>query len=131
MCAPSTKISAILQDRANAIEPVAGDGADGEEGGDLSGFLVPVVDLPDNAEQAAIGLGDKLPARLDLPGQPFHLARCQGEPHRGSPDHGRGGRDEGGAFERWVGENFPTHEQAEAAALDWERRAPSTREEAP
>jgi len=42
----------------------------------------------------------------------------------------RGGRDEGGAFERWVGENFPTHEQAEAAALDWERRAPSTQEEA-
>jgi hypothetical protein len=43
----------------------------------------------------------------------------------------RGGRDEGGAFEQWVGENFPTHEQAEAAALDWERRAPSTQEEAP
>ena len=43
----------------------------------------------------------------------------------------RGGRDEGGAFERWVGENFPTYEQAEAAALDWERRAPSTQEEAP
>ena len=42
----------------------------------------------------------------------------------------RGGRDEG-AFERWVGENFPTHDQAEAAALDWERREPSTREEAP
>jgi hypothetical protein len=43
----------------------------------------------------------------------------------------RGGRDEGGAFERWVGENFPTHEQAEVAALDWERRSPSTPEEAP
>ena len=43
----------------------------------------------------------------------------------------RGGRDEGGAFERWVGENFPTHEQAEAAALDWERRAPSTQKETP
>ena len=43
----------------------------------------------------------------------------------------RGGRDEGGAFELWVGENFPSHEQAEAAALDWECRSPSTQEEAP
>ena len=43
----------------------------------------------------------------------------------------RGGRDAGGAFERWVGENFPTYEQAEVAALDWERRAPSTQEETP
>ena len=43
----------------------------------------------------------------------------------------RGGRDEGGAFELWVGENFPSNEQAEAAALDWECRSPSTQEEAP
>jgi len=43
----------------------------------------------------------------------------------------RGGRDEGGVFERWIGENFPIHEQAEAAAREWECREPSTREEAP
>lgn len=41
----------------------------------------------------------------------------------------RGGTDERGAFECWVGTNFSTHQQAEAAALDWERREPSTEED--
>lgn len=42
----------------------------------------------------------------------------------------RAGSDERGAFECWVGEIFPTREQAKAAALEWEEREPSTREEA-
>jgi|GEM_PF-1562122 len=43
----------------------------------------------------------------------------------------RGGRDEEGGFERWIGENFPIYQQAEAAALDWECREPSFGEDAP
>ena len=70
--------SAILQDRADAVELVGGYSADGEEGGNPPGFLVPVVDLPDDAYQSAVGLGDQLPARLDLPGQPLDLAGCEG-----------------------------------------------------
>ncbi|MEI6035979.1 MAG: hypothetical protein WCS65_17065 [Verrucomicrobiae bacterium] len=42
----------------------------------------------------------------------------------------RGGRDADGGFERWIGQHFPTHDQAEVAALDWEWRTPST-EDAP
>jgi len=41
----------------------------------------------------------------------------------------RVGFDERGAYECWVGANFPTRQQAEAAALDWERREPSTEED--
>ena len=42
----------------------------------------------------------------------------------------RVGFDERGAFECWVGENFPTREQAKAAAREWEEREPSTHKEA-
>ena len=87
-CARS--LSAIFHDRADAIELVPGDGADGEEGGDLSGFLVLVVDLPDDAEQTAIAIGNQIPARLDFPGHPFDLGGRQLESDWGRPDNGRG-----------------------------------------
>jgi hypothetical protein len=38
----------------------------------------------------------------------------------------RGGRDELGNFEAWIGQHFPTYAEAEAAALAWEIREPST-----
>ncbi len=87
-CARS--LSAIFQDRADAIELVAGNGADAEAGVDLPGFLVPVVDLPDDAEQATVAVGDQIPARLDFPGHPLDLAGRQGKSRRGRPDNGRG-----------------------------------------
>jgi len=52
-----------------------------------------------------------------------------------APGHGwtvvRGGRDERGGFECWIGRSFADHLQAEAAARAWEEREPSTPEEAP
>ncbi len=43
----------------------------------------------------------------------------------------RVGFDERGAYERWVGANFATRQQAEAAARDWEGREPSNGEDEP
>jgi len=43
----------------------------------------------------------------------------------------RGGRDERGAFECWIGRSFTDHRQAEVAAVAWEEREPSAPEEAP
>jgi len=52
-----------------------------------------------------------------------------------APGHGwtvvRGGRDERGAFECWIGRSFTDHRQAEVAAVAWEEREPSAPEEAP
>ena len=33
----------------------------------------------------------------------------------------RGGRDEHGPFQDWIGVNYPEHKQAEDAAANWER----------
>lgn len=38
----------------------------------------------------------------------------------------RGGRDERGAFEQWIGQMYPTYAEAEQAAQQWEQRQPST-----
>ncbi len=38
----------------------------------------------------------------------------------------RGGRDEAGPFQDWIGANFPDYAQAEVAALEWEKREPTT-----
>ena len=38
----------------------------------------------------------------------------------------RGGRDESGPFQDWIGTNFPDYAQAEVAALEWEKREPTT-----
>jgi hypothetical protein len=50
-----------------------------------------------------------------------------------APGHGwtvvRGGCDERGAFECWIGRSFAEHRQAEAAATAWEEREPSALEE--
>lgn len=43
----------------------------------------------------------------------------------------RVGFDERGAFECWVGENFATRIEAMVAADLWERREPSSAEDAP
>ena len=52
-----------------------------------------------------------------------------------APGHGwtvvRGGRDERGDFECWIGRSFADHRQAEVAATAWEEREPSAQEEAP
>jgi hypothetical protein len=42
----------------------------------------------------------------------------------------RGGRDERGVFECWIGRSFAEHRQAEEAAIAWEEREPSAPEEA-
>jgi hypothetical protein len=42
----------------------------------------------------------------------------------------RAGFDERGPFECWVGEHFPTREEAHVAARAWEEREPSTAEDA-
>ena len=51
-----------------------------------------------------------------------------------APGHGwtvvRGGMDERGGFECWIGRSFADHRQAEAAATAWEEREPSAPEEA-
>ncbi len=51
-----------------------------------------------------------------------------------APGHGwtvvRGGCDERGAFECWIGRSFADHRQAEVAAIVWEEREPSAPEEA-
>ena len=51
-----------------------------------------------------------------------------------APGHGwtvvRGGRDERGAFECWIGRSFAEHRQAEVAATAWEDREPSAPEDA-
>jgi hypothetical protein len=51
-----------------------------------------------------------------------------------APGHGwtvvRGGCDERGAFECWIGRSFADHRQAEVAAIAWEEREPSAPEEA-
>jgi len=38
----------------------------------------------------------------------------------------RGGRDSRGFFQEWIGENYPTHAEAEAAAHAWNLRCPAT-----
>jgi hypothetical protein len=38
----------------------------------------------------------------------------------------RGGRDENGPFQDWIGQNFAHHDQAENAAREWENREPTT-----
>jgi hypothetical protein len=43
----------------------------------------------------------------------------------------RGGCDERGGFECWIGRSFADHRQAEVAATAWEERKPSAPEEAP
>jgi hypothetical protein len=52
-----------------------------------------------------------------------------------APGHGwtvvRGGCDERGAFECWIGRSFADHRQAEVAAIAWEKREPSAPQEAP
>jgi hypothetical protein len=52
-----------------------------------------------------------------------------------APGHGwtvvRGGCDERGAFESWIGRSFAEHRQAEEAAIAWEEREPSAPEETP
>ena len=42
----------------------------------------------------------------------------------------RGGCDERGGFECWIGRSFAEHRQAEEAAIAWEDREPSTPEDA-
>ena len=37
----------------------------------------------------------------------------------------RGGRDEDGPFQSWIGKNFNTFEEAEIALAEWELREPS------
>jgi hypothetical protein len=50
-----------------------------------------------------------------------------------APGHGwtvvRGGRDERGGFECWIGRSFADHRQAQEAARAWEEREPSTPED--
>jgi len=50
-----------------------------------------------------------------------------------APGHGwtvvRGGCDERGAFECWIGRSFAEHRQAEVAATAWDEREPSAPEE--
>jgi hypothetical protein len=50
-----------------------------------------------------------------------------------APGHGwtvvRGGMDQRGGFECWIGRSFAEHRQAEAAATAWEEREPSVLEE--
>jgi hypothetical protein len=41
----------------------------------------------------------------------------------------RGGCDERGGFECWIGRSFADHRQAEVAATAWEEREPSALEE--
>jgi hypothetical protein len=52
-----------------------------------------------------------------------------------APGHGwtvvRGGCDERGGFECWIGRSFADHRQAQEAARGWEEREPSAPEEAP
>jgi len=43
----------------------------------------------------------------------------------------RGGCDERGGFECWIGRSFADHRQAQEAATAWEEREPSAPEEAP
>jgi hypothetical protein len=38
----------------------------------------------------------------------------------------RGGRDHRGPFQEWVGANFPSYQEAEAAAWLWESKEPTT-----
>jgi hypothetical protein len=38
----------------------------------------------------------------------------------------RGGRDHRGPFQDWIGANFPSYQEAETAALEWENREPTT-----
>lgn len=38
----------------------------------------------------------------------------------------RGGHDESGAFQDWIGTNFPDYALAEVAALEWEKHEPTT-----
>ena len=40
----------------------------------------------------------------------------------------RGGRDHRGPFQDWIGENYSDYEQAEKAALELERKEPTTQE---